>query len=110
MSQMSPRLGEGVTPWLILYGVLHIIFCPLEQFATGRVQMGNLFGLFSKQFSPLRFGKFEEFYGIGGVYVHGVSLARPKPQLGDGKEALGLELFELTLNAAVVFGCSTLTT
>ena len=59
--------------------------------------MGNLFGLFSKQFSPLRFGKFEKFYGIGGVYVHGVSLARPKPRLGDNeednKEASGLELY-----------------
>ena len=44
--------------------------------------MGHLFGLFSKQFSPLRFGKFEEFYGIGGVYIHGVSLARSSRALG----------------------------
>ena len=51
--------------------------------------MGNLFGLFGKQFSPLRFGKFEKFYGIG--CVHGVSLARPKPRLGDEK-VWGLEL------------------
>ncbi len=40
---------------------LRVILCPLEQFATGLVQVSDLFSLLREQFSPLRFGKVEEF-------------------------------------------------